>query len=682
MVKHLLYFAVISLFFIGCATSTSQNNSYNKRPATNRVYAENKQQNEKVSKDRVGLSILATPKDAKIRILNIKPKYRDNIFLKRGKYLIEVSKKGYKTYKKWINLQSNKNLHVNLKKREESKFAYNGIVSWRENRVEDRFKKYSTYTLMDSLKISVANNKVWLDSKFSKAHNVKWDLANRYCNNLKLYNLKWRLPNCKEANYYYNKIRKYFRNYPYSAPWTNKKNIKAQGYKQICKYYDGDPYYMQLECVASKPKIKNDSIFNIALSILKDYKNISKQKALQEALNIKFGNPKIKDISYSSKDEMLSFSLVSSRVKDFAPSKIKFKLKNALTSKNSQRVREHIRVYNFKNESVIIYDPPFYISKYKAFKFDKIENFKNLVFKDYIFDDSLKYASFPIKLQKERVYIFVDKIETDTYEMGDFLVLSDTGDNIRSRGKETLYIDPKIEINVKNIRKYFFKERVKLKVSPKYAKEMISLISSKNFKPTVLFEIKENKLIFKGVKELKFGESFVEKEEFKRVYYDIGGLRNFIKKFPHSPYVKEAQKRINEIRKLYKGYEPFGIFKVDGCVGYFPYNLITKIISKLKIDPISIQPNIFKEITWHSLCRRGLLSGRGNMKMVSKDRNLIIEINGKMRDGFFIGDVTRVNKKVTRRVSKATYYFKSDTLKESIKLDNFSDYKNYQEVSK
>ena len=48
------------------------------------------------------LTIQPTPKDAKIRILNIKPSYHPGIKLKPGRYLIEVSKPGYQSKRYWI----------------------------------------------------------------------------------------------------------------------------------------------------------------------------------------------------------------------------------------------------------------------------------------------------------------------------------------------------------------------------------------------------------------------------------------------------------------------------------------------------------------------------------------------------------------------------------------------------
>ncbi|HEW97181.1 MAG: hypothetical protein DRR00_19050 [Candidatus Parabeggiatoa sp. nov. 3] len=60
------------------------------------------------------MSVNATPTNAKISIMNIKPKYRRGILLKAGKYKIKVSSPGCKTYRRWIQLQQNYTLPVNL----------------------------------------------------------------------------------------------------------------------------------------------------------------------------------------------------------------------------------------------------------------------------------------------------------------------------------------------------------------------------------------------------------------------------------------------------------------------------------------------------------------------------------------------------------------------------------------
>jgi len=71
---------------------------------------------EKKSIKKYRLTINATPVNARVRILNIKPKYHDGMKLKKGKYHIEVSKRGFKTISKWVSLQKDTSLNIELLK--------------------------------------------------------------------------------------------------------------------------------------------------------------------------------------------------------------------------------------------------------------------------------------------------------------------------------------------------------------------------------------------------------------------------------------------------------------------------------------------------------------------------------------------------------------------------------------
>lgn len=61
------------------------------------------------------LHVDTLPANAKIRILNIVPKFRQGIALDPGKYHLEVSAKGYETEKKWIALETGKDRNVNIR---------------------------------------------------------------------------------------------------------------------------------------------------------------------------------------------------------------------------------------------------------------------------------------------------------------------------------------------------------------------------------------------------------------------------------------------------------------------------------------------------------------------------------------------------------------------------------------
>ncbi len=60
------------------------------------------------------LHVNTTPNDSKIRILNIKPVYMPGIELNHGDYHLEVSRKGYTTVRKWINVKSGQDVQVDF----------------------------------------------------------------------------------------------------------------------------------------------------------------------------------------------------------------------------------------------------------------------------------------------------------------------------------------------------------------------------------------------------------------------------------------------------------------------------------------------------------------------------------------------------------------------------------------
>tara|TARA_B100000745_G_scaffold278974_1_gene210266 strand:+ start:400 stop:747 length:348 start_codon:yes stop_codon:yes gene_type:complete len=59
----------------------------------------------------------AFPKDAKVRIMNIGPKYQEGMMLPKGKYDIEVSKDGYKPERVWVEHIDDSVHMIRLKRR-------------------------------------------------------------------------------------------------------------------------------------------------------------------------------------------------------------------------------------------------------------------------------------------------------------------------------------------------------------------------------------------------------------------------------------------------------------------------------------------------------------------------------------------------------------------------------------
>ena len=78
-----------------------------------RMEAERQRQREEATRNaKHSLTIKTTPGNARIRILNIGPRYQDGLKLKPDRYDIEVSKEGYKRHREWIELEARDMVHL------------------------------------------------------------------------------------------------------------------------------------------------------------------------------------------------------------------------------------------------------------------------------------------------------------------------------------------------------------------------------------------------------------------------------------------------------------------------------------------------------------------------------------------------------------------------------------------
>lgn len=74
-------------------------------------------------KAEYSLTVITDPLDARVRIMNIGPKYEDGIQLQPGKYDLSVDKKGYEQHREWVIIEdSDVNINVTLEKKK-SKFS-------------------------------------------------------------------------------------------------------------------------------------------------------------------------------------------------------------------------------------------------------------------------------------------------------------------------------------------------------------------------------------------------------------------------------------------------------------------------------------------------------------------------------------------------------------------------------
>jgi len=144
--------------------------------------------------------IVNTPENSRVRILNIKPKYKDCIALSNGKYHIEVSKKGYMQHKEWIILDDNTELEIEMieflkghevvpkvkkikkiKKNSIEKIKYSGCTGFYQKDILDEILQKSTpFTYWDNIrwigscgKDKLMNGKGTLSFEVRKGTNIK-----------------------------------------------------------------------------------------------------------------------------------------------------------------------------------------------------------------------------------------------------------------------------------------------------------------------------------------------------------------------------------------------------------------------------------------------------------------------------------------------------------------------------
>ena len=104
------------------------------------------------SSKQVSLTVKTTPANARVRIMNIVPKYQDGIKLNEGKYHIEVSAEGYETYNEWHVVDSEKTtLSITLEKRSSA--------------TNEQINEFRTFELANQPYFEISNNLLGQNSK-------------------------------------------------------------------------------------------------------------------------------------------------------------------------------------------------------------------------------------------------------------------------------------------------------------------------------------------------------------------------------------------------------------------------------------------------------------------------------------------------------------------------------------
>ena len=120
---------------------------------------------------------LNVPDNSKIKILNIQDVYKDSMLLKKGKYHILITKKGYNSYDKWITLSDNTTLNLHLSKYKAPKTIVlsNGNIVWENSRNPHPFKN-----------VEKIGGTIWEKRSEQNIYDSNWNQAKKYCKNLKL----------------------------------------------------------------------------------------------------------------------------------------------------------------------------------------------------------------------------------------------------------------------------------------------------------------------------------------------------------------------------------------------------------------------------------------------------------------------------------------------------------------
>ena len=152
------------------------------------------------------LTINTTPRDARVYITNIKPKYYDGIKLKKGTYNIKVKKSGYLTKEGSIELSRSESIDIILEKettvyKEKPKLKKRVISSkskdWNKKIFSGKrsYSKNSSNTVKDNY-----TGLIW--QKKGSSNQMSWSKAKDYCSSLSKDGFSnWRLPTIKELRY-------------------------------------------------------------------------------------------------------------------------------------------------------------------------------------------------------------------------------------------------------------------------------------------------------------------------------------------------------------------------------------------------------------------------------------------------------------------------------------------------
>ncbi len=242
-----------------------------------------------------------SPNAQKIRILNIKPKYEDGIWLKSGKYHIEISAKKHVTYKEWINLEKDTNVAIALKRKRNVSL---GFVEWKSQ-----------------VGIKYIDGLYWQDQTANKKKKMNWNDARDYCQNLVVKNGRvdiddFTLPTEPELL----SLSKHNSELDYTGSicWSSSSDNEHTNFAKYVYINSKKNGWYNKEGVTYVRCVSRRN-YPQKLTLLELTKRISKEKnykfidALESAVQIKYGKPIVKNVIYDSRKKSLSFNLKSQK---------------------------------------------------------------------------------------------------------------------------------------------------------------------------------------------------------------------------------------------------------------------------------------------------------------------------------------------------------------------------------
>ncbi len=196
--------------------SVSQDNPYSVKDDEMREHSKSRFQywdNYREEPKKAKLYVKTTPENARVRILNIGPRFQQGMELDPGRYHVETSAEGYETDTEWVSLGEGeeKKLDKKLEKPEKAitlfgespsqKHASLDPVTTRPKIVErDRhFEKYDTGIVKDT--------RTGLEWYAGPDKDTNWNEASRWVSNLNIDGGGWRMPTRDELAKLYEKGR-------------------------------------------------------------------------------------------------------------------------------------------------------------------------------------------------------------------------------------------------------------------------------------------------------------------------------------------------------------------------------------------------------------------------------------------------------------------------------------------